>query len=78
MRVVMLWILHIISLASTFGLWWFILTWSLEAPLSFVLTKVCPGTKILGYLKLLCAGTTLLFLVFYGHFASPYQDFLNH
>mgnify|MGYP000895875421 CR=1 FL=1 len=77
MRVVMLWVLHIISLASTFGFWWFILTWGLETPLAFILTRVFPDTKVLEYLKPLCAGLTLLFLVFYGHFASPYQVFLN-
>lgn len=77
MCVVTLWVLHMISLASTFGLWWFMLTWSLETPLAFILTRVSPDTKVLDYLKLLCAGLTLLFLVFYGHFASPYQAFLH-
>lgn len=77
MRVVMLWVLHIISLASTFGLWWFILTWVLEASLSFVLTKVLPNTKLLKYLRPLCAGVVLVFLIHNCHFSSSYQELLN-
>ena len=80
MRTILLWILHITSISSTFVMWCGILSMVMNALLKKTLCRVPLVKNILGtkFFNCFCVAIVFMALVFFCRISSPYQDFLYH
>ena len=85
-NIFLLWILHIISITSTFIMWWGLFFFGLEFFMEVLITSI-PFMCVKGILKKIyatkffkisCALSIFIFLICFCQFSSPYQNLFYH